>query len=134
MIGKLFRFGVVGGGMTLLNYGLFIAAIRVGAPYLLAAGISWVVTVTAGYGLNRRFTFRCESWGRPGDLASYIAGYAMQFAISLMGLQLLMGVLRLGPSLAFALNLVFTAGFSFCYMQLAVFRGPRTPQRQAAPL
>ncbi len=122
MVAKLFRFGVVGGGMTLLNYLLFIGAVRLGWGYLAGASIGWVVTVSISYCLNRRFTFRCEGWGGARDLLGYVTGYVLQFLVSLVGLQLLIGVLRLGPSVAFALNLVATASFSFCYMQWTVFR------------
>jgi putative flippase GtrA len=122
MIAKLFRFGVVGGGMTLLNYLVFIAVVRLGWGYLAGATIAWVTTVSISYCLNRRFTFRCAGWGGLRDLFGYVAGYVLQFLVSLAGLQLLIGVLHFGPSLAFALNLVATATVSFCYLQWTVFR------------
>ncbi|WP_158916280.1 GtrA family protein [Caulobacter sp. S45] len=122
MIAKLLRFGVVGGSMSLLNYAIFIGAIRLNTGYLIAASIAWLVTVAISYALNRRFTFRRSGWGGLKDVAGYVAGYVLQFLVSLAGLQLLIGVLGLGPSLAFVVNLVATSTFSFCYMQLAVFR------------
>ena len=118
------RFALVGGGMSLLNYLLFIGAVRLSAPYLLAATMAWMATVSVGYSLNRRFTFGQPAWGCLSDLAAYVAGYGLQFLISLVGLWVLMGLLRLGPSVAFLLNLLVTSSFSFCYLNLAVFRAP----------
>jgi len=42
--------------------------------------------------------------------------------LSQIGLRILMGMLQLGPTIAFLINLIFTASFSFAYLNLIAFR------------
>jgi putative flippase GtrA len=55
--GQFSRFVVVGASNTLLSFVTYIAAVRLGSPYPLAAAAGFAAGAVNGYLLNRRWTF-----------------------------------------------------------------------------
>jgi putative flippase GtrA len=128
LIATLMRFGLVGGLVTGLVYLAFTGLLRLGVNYLVAATIGWALGVGLSYVLNRSFTFGVKERARPREFGAFVGGYLLQLGMGLVTYWLLMGVLRLNASLAFLVNLVGTASFSFVFMRWVVFTG-RTPAR-----
>lgn len=127
IIGRALRFAVVGGFCAGLAYVVFILGVRLGLHYLAANGVSWLVSVGVGFLLNRAVTFRvrgCGRWLR--QMVMFVAGSFGQLVLSTAGLALLMGLLKLGPTLAWVVNTGFWAVVMFLYLHV-VF-----PRRRAA--
>ena len=56
--GQLFRFGIAGGASFLIDYGLFILLLRAfGIHYIIAAGISFTISVIFNWIINSRWVF-----------------------------------------------------------------------------
>jgi putative flippase GtrA len=117
------RFSVVGALCTGIAYLVFIGLVGIHAHFLLANVAAWVASVWVGFLLNRYVTFGLrERDGMRLQFGLYLIGALSQLAVSSLGLWVLMGLLHLGPNLAFALNLVLTAGLMFVYVNAVVFR------------
>ena len=121
----LVRFGLVGALVTGLVYLAFIGLLRLGVHYLAAAAAGWGLGVCLSYVLNRSFTFGMKDRARPREFGAFVGGYLLQLGLGLTTYWLLIGVLGLDPSAAFALNLVGTASFSFVFMRWVVFHERR---------
>lgn len=118
---KVMRFGIVGGGVTLLNYVLSLAMIAGGHHYLVATATGWAVGVAVSYVFNKYFTFLRSD--RPGarEVGSFLAGYVLQLLIGSMTLVFLVDVAGIPFKLAFFLNVIVTALFSYIFMDRIVF-------------
>jgi putative flippase GtrA len=120
--GKVVRFGLVGAALTLLNYAVYIAGLKLGLHYLMAATLGWAAGVVFSYFANKSFTFamgRAFVWR---EFLALAAGYVLQLGLGLLGLYILIDGLGMGEVPAYWLNLIAMAAFSFFYMQHAVFR------------
>jgi putative flippase GtrA len=120
--GRAARFGVSGVLSTLVAYATFMLGLQFW-HYAIAAVFSWCISVTFGFLINRRFTFRIK--GRAGggrDLILFLIGALLQLGLALIGYRILLDILQLRPTVAFGLNLIVTASFSFVYMSLVAFR------------
>jgi putative flippase GtrA len=120
--GRAVRFGVSGVLSTLVAYATFMFGLQFW-HYAIAAVFSWCISVTFGFLINRRFTFRIR--GREGGvrhMVLFLIGALLQLGLALIGYKILLDILQLRPTFAFAINLVFTSGFSFIYMNLVAFR------------
>jgi putative flippase GtrA len=124
-IRQAMRYCIVGLISTAINYIMFIAAIAAGLHYLLAATISSVVTVVAGYFLHRGFTFSAPGAANIREFASFLSVFAVQYVLAMAGYTLLIGYLGLGPSLAFVLNNIVVASVAFSMLRYRTFRGAR---------
>ena len=122
MTGSGFRFLLVGGLTTGLNFLLFVGLVRLGLHHLLAATVGWLVGLLVSFVLNKRFTFGVRTRADVREVGSFLSGYVLQLALGLGVYALLIDGFGLGPPLAFAINLVLVAAFSFAFMRAAVFR------------
>jgi putative flippase GtrA len=122
---KVARYGVVGVVSTAINYILFIAGIAIGLHYLLAATMAAGVTVIAGYFMNRTFTFAACGAASIREFASFLGVFVVQYLLAILGYALLIGYLRINPSLAFVLNAVAVAAGAFTLLRLHTFRHAR---------
>lgn len=122
MIRRAFSFGVAGAIATVITYLGFIGLLKV-TNYLVAATGSWILGVACGFALNRRLTFGISGpAGRGKHLALFTLGAVLQYGLAMAGYAILIGRLRLNPSMAFIINLGFTTTFSFAFQNLVVFR------------
>lgn len=58
LLGQLIRFSLVGGFVTALGAGVYLAAAYAGVPPLLANFLSYLVAMGVGYVLHSRVSFR----------------------------------------------------------------------------
>ena len=122
LLNSILRFGLVGGFVTGLVYLSFVGMIRLGVHYLAASAIGWAFGVGISYALNRTFTFAVPERARPKEFGAFVGGYALQLGLGTFAYWVLMGLLHLGPTVSFLINLVFTSTFSFVFMRWVVFR------------
>lgn len=122
MLGRLFRFVVIGVVMTALAYAIFLPLLAYLRP-AAAVGGAWVICVVVGYLLHRRFTFRSE--GQMGrELPLFVAGSLLQLAVAAIGIELLIGA-GLNATVAFLINTAVTTVVSFGFQSLVTFKRRR---------
>lgn len=125
---RLIRFGLTGILTTAIAYGVFIALIRLGLHYELSSVAAWAAALTVGFVVNRRFTFSITGDDRRGrDFGLYVTGAVLQLLLGLAVYAVIIGMLGLNPTLAFAINLPIVTAFSFLFLRFVTFR-------RAAPL
>jgi putative flippase GtrA len=125
---RLVRFGLTGLLTTGIAYGVFIGLMAVGVQYAWANVAAWSAGLLVGFIINRRFTFAISGGEqRARDFGWYIAGAVLQLLLGLAVYYVLIGRLRLNPSLAFAINLPIVTAFNFLFLRFVTFR-------RAAPL
>lgn len=123
---RIVRFGLVGGGVTMLAYLLFLAGIALGLHYLVASLIAWAGGVVVGFMAHRRVTFDDRgAW--QGQVARYLGVYLLQLVFGTATLAALIDLVGLPPWLAYPANVCFTATFSYILMSRTVF----APKRRA---
>lgn len=127
LLNSILRFGLVGGFVTGMVYLLFIGLLKLGVHYLLASGAGWAAGIGISYLLNRTFTFAVPDRARPKEFGVFVGGALLQLGLGLGCYWVLMGLLGLGPTVSFVINLVFTATFSFVFMRWVVFRRRHAP-------
>ena len=119
---RLASFGAIGAAITLLNYVVFTGLIRLGVHYLLASAVGWALGLSVSYVLNRRLTFAVRRAYSVREAATFVGGYVLQFGLGSAVYALLIGGLKLDPSLAFLINLVVVSTFSYTFMRRVTFR------------
>lgn len=124
---ELFRYGVVGVTVNLVGYLVFLAIVALGLDPKTAMSMLYICGATAGFLLNRSWTFRVQGslWG-PGlrYILAHVAGYVLNL------LLLLVLVDGLGyPHQIVQLGAVFVvAAFLFVVFRLIVFPASRAPR------
>lgn len=125
---KVARFLVVGAYNTLFGYVVFVALyywLRDQVHYNVVLFISYIISVTNSYLLQRRFVF--GSRGRP--MGEFIRFNVVNFAAMLLNMGLLsLAVMFVTPNVAIAqaLALVVTTAFIYVGHTLFSFRRPGT--------
>jgi len=116
------KFGLTGGITTAITYVSFITLLPF-TNYFIAGSISWAASVIVGFILNRRITFGISgASGFRRHAILFVVGVVLQYALAMAGYAVLIGVLGLDPTFAFAANLVLTTSFSFAFHSLVTFR------------
>lgn len=88
----LLRFAIVGASGYVVNLVVYSALVHgVGANYLLAATIAFLVAVTNNFWWNRGWTFRAHDGHAGFQAARFFVVSVIAFAISLVLLRLLVG-------------------------------------------
>ncbi|HTX49814.1 MAG TPA: GtrA family protein [Caulobacteraceae bacterium] len=129
---RLLRFGLTGLLTTAIAYVVMAGLMRVGVFYLVAATASWAASLCVGFAINRRFTFQIRGAAQSKrDFGFYVLGAVLQLLVGWAGYGVLIGELHLRVTPAFAINLVFTTGFSFLFMRFVTFRRAAQPIQPA---
>lgn len=122
-LGQPARFVLVGAAGFGLNVAVFTALFGLGARYLLASVLSYLVSNGAMYLGNRYFTFASSS--RAGFLVAYVRFLAIGVVIAALTallLALLVEGLALDPRLGQALALTALVPLSFLLSRRFAFR------------
>jgi putative flippase GtrA len=127
-VSRLVRFGLVGALCAGVGYIVFRGSLAAGLHYLPANALAWAISLAVGFMLNRTWTFGhrpAARWQR--QLGLYLAGSVAQLGISSLGLELLIGRLKLAPAPAWVLNTAACALISFLWLHV-VFPARRGPE------
>ncbi len=122
-IRQFLRYAIVGAIQNGASFAVFVLAVSVNVPYLLAAVIAAVVALTLGFSLNLRWTFPGSEGERAERAIRFVVIWLIFVGIALPTLALLVEVAHLPRVLAQALILVFAAPFSFLLQRRWTF-GP----------
>lgn len=115
---RFFRFLVVGGINTVFSYSLYAFLLFIGLHYLLAAIISFIISVLFNFETTGRLVFQKNDRRL---LLKFIFSYVIILAISLFSLNMLV-MLGISPYLAGLLNVFPVAIISFLIQRTFVFR------------
>jgi putative flippase GtrA len=121
---RLARFGLVGLTTTGLTYVVFRVGLGLKLHYLIASTLSWMAALALSYPLNRRFTFAAGGAANFLEGVRFACGGVLQFLIGQALYVLMIGMLRLDPTLAFVLNVGVGCVVNFSYMRWVVFTSP----------
>lgn len=115
---RFFRFLVVGGINTVFSYSLYAFLLFIGLHYLLAAIISFIISVLFNFETTGRLVFQNNDRKL---LLKFIFSYVIILAINLFSLNLLVMV-GISPYSAGLLNVFPVATISFLIQKFLVFR------------
>ena len=91
--GQFFRYVIVGIGVNVIAYMLYVAITMAGFDPKLAATICFIIAMPIGFFLNCRWTFPKEG-NVQRMVLKYLAAYAGAYACNVIGLFLFVDVLR----------------------------------------
>ncbi|MBS4161417.1 GtrA family protein [Bacillus sonorensis] len=121
----LCRFGTVGAGNTLIDFGVFFLLTAVNVPYLLAQVCSYTAGMANSYIWNRTWTFRVKKKVRGQEIFRFLL---INLAASGITFLILYGLQKGGLSL-FSSKIIATLGgmvMNFIGNRLWVFQEPET--------
>jgi putative flippase GtrA len=118
---EFIRFLIIGSTTALINMAVYGGLVYLGAHYLAASGVGWVLGVAYAFLLNKRFTFRAEGKVSTEALRTLLV-YVCQLGVSWAGLALLVEVFKLHPYLAYLINTVVVTAVSFLGLKFFAFR------------
>jgi putative flippase GtrA len=125
-LARVGRFGIVGGGVTLLNFLISLGLINGGIHYVFATSVGWVAGVVVSYFANKHFTFMRTGSPDVREVRIFLSAYLLQLLVGTASLVLLVEVARLPFHFAFWVNVGITAIVSYGLMDRVVF-APRSP-------
>ena len=119
-IQQLTRFLIIGCIATIISYSVFLICLRIfGIHYLIANIISFVAGISAGYPLNKIWTFKSDSQKK---FHHYLAVYLTSLFISLIFLKITVDFIGIIPEIAILLSLVITTCTNFVGTKFLVFK------------
>ena len=118
---QLVRFLVVGASGYVVNLAIFSIALLLGAHYIPAAIIAFIVAWMNNFMLNRYWTFRAHAEAMVGQGARYLAVSVVALIANLIILQLLVDA-GLGETLSQAIAIVLVTPLSYLLSRRWSFR------------
>ena len=112
-IGQILRFGAVGGASYVFNLGTYSAFLWMGAPYLLAATISFLIGFAFNFYANRHWTFVAGGTQAGGQFVRFSCVAALVLVLDLVLLRGAVEVLGLHEVVAQGVVILFLAPLSF---------------------
>ncbi len=116
---ELGRFAVVGFGLNLALYLVYLSLLWMGMEYRLAMTATYVAGMLLGHTLHSRYTFRVRQDGR--TFLRYIAAYVVGYLMNLTGLMTLVDAIGLSEAIAQATMIFVVAAFLFVVQRAWVF-------------
>ena len=118
---QLVRFLVVGTSGYVVNLAIFSIALLLGAHYIPAAIIAFIVAWMNNFMLNRYWTFRAHAEAMMGQGARYLAVSVVALIANLIILQVLVDA-GLGETLSQAIAIVLVTPLSYLLSRRWSFR------------
>ncbi|WP_433870843.1 GtrA family protein [Saccharopolyspora sp. CA-218241] len=128
LVHQLIRFGLIGGGCALIDFGTYSLLLgAVGWPSWLAKSISFILGTTASYVINRKFTFQGASKGNTKARAGAFAVlYTTTFFVNMGSNEALVQIFDATEPWQFTLFWVIAQGLgtaiNFVMLKLLIFR------------
>ncbi|MCS7005744.1 MAG: GtrA family protein [Cytophagales bacterium] len=122
IIKQAFRFGVVGGISTIVNYGVYYVLYQfIGLHYQIASAIGFITGVFVGYGLNKYWTFESHE-KQSAEIAKYFGVYIASLLLSLGFLYVCVEVIKISANIANLFAICLTTMTNFLGTKFLVFR------------
>lgn len=110
------RFAAAGLLNTLIGFAAIVAALRLGFADIAANLIGFAVGLTAGFLVNRQWTFRAEGPARSSEVARYIAAFAVSWGLNI---AVVLAGIRLGMAGSVWVQLCAMAVYSLTFFVLS---------------
>lgn len=121
-LGHLFRFLIVGGIATVVNYLVFYLLLKEGTQYQIASACGFLAGVGVGFPLNKAWTYKHSSSVTAGLVYKYGAIYFVSLLINACTMQLLVGHFRLDTPIANVIAIIVTTITNFIGTKFWVFQ------------
>lgn len=119
----LFRFLVVGGAATVLNYTIYYILFSVlGVGYSVAFSIGFLSGVAFGYVLNKQWSFGSREVSTPLVVMKYISVYLVSLGLGLIVIRILVVNVGLEPLIANFFTILVTTCTNFLGARYLVFK------------
>lgn len=120
---EFYKFIVVGIWSTIVNYGMFYILLEfVEINYLISSAVGFICGVFAGYGLNRRWTFKIDKEKSRIEIIKYYTVYILSLILSLLFLKFIVDIVGLDPKIANILAIGLTTCTNFVGIKIIVFK------------
>ncbi|NHO40060.1 GtrA family protein [Acetobacter ghanensis] len=117
-----FRFIIVGGVSTIVNYLVFLVFLKyVGLQYQLSSSCGFLAGVMVGFPLNKMWTYQHSSGVTWGLLGRYASVYAVSLFVNICVLGVLVGFFRTDARLANIVGIGITTVTNFIGTKFWVF-------------
>lgn len=123
---RILRFGVAGGGNTVLTFAVYALLVRVGVAYPVANAAGWVTGLICGYLLGKLFVFRDRRVAVHRSSAQFLAFAGVYVASFLLSTAMLAALVESGlssPVIAQVFVIPLVATFNFVASRRVVFNG-----------
>ena len=121
IITQFVKFGIVGVSNTLIHLGIYYALIYVGAHYILANTLGFVISVLNAYYWNNKYVFKSGRMKFSALLKVYTS-YGGTFLISTVLLFLMVDIIGISALLAPIINMCITIPLNFILNKFWAFR------------
>jgi len=120
---EFYRFIVVGVWSTIINYGIFYILLEfLSVNYLTSSAVGFISGVFAGYGFNRKWTFKVEKEKKNTEIIKYYTVYIVSLILSLLFLKIIVDVVGVDPRIANILAIGLTTFTNFVGIKMVVFK------------
>lgn len=117
-----FRFIIVGGIATIVNYLVFLELLdSVGVQYLIAASCGFLAGVMVGFPLNKMWTYQHASTISWGMLSRYGCVYLFSLIANICVLSTMVCIFRIDARIASIVGIGFTTVTNFIGTKFWVF-------------
>lgn len=122
VLGQLGRFSASGVVNTALGASTILIFTALGTHYFLANAMGYAVGLLTSFLLNKNWTFKAKSGRDTGELARFIAVFAVAYSVNIATVTIAIEVLRSNALAAQVVGIVFYTMISFVGMKYVVFR------------
>lgn len=120
---SLFRFLIVGGLSTVINYVFFYIFYRYFyMNYLFSSAIGFFAGVIFGYWLNKTWTFRFAFPSTTLLIKKYFAVYSISLCLGLIAIYMMVTIGGVDPLVANFLSIMLTTCTNYIGIKFLVFR------------
>ncbi len=119
---EFIKFCVVGVVSTLVNYGIFYAALNFLAfHYLIASVLGFISGLVIGYPINKCWTFSSKNSSKT-HIYPYLVTYLVSLILSLIFLKIAVEYCGIAPEIANILAIILTTCTNFIGTKFFVFK------------
>ncbi len=119
----VFKFLIVGGVSTLVNYSVYVLLFTVfGYPYSIAFVAGFLSGVAFGYYFNKKWAFGKQEASSLRLVLSYLLVYALSLVVGILFLRFLVLGMYVHPLIANFFTIVLTTCTNFAGLRYLVFR------------
>jgi len=120
---EFYKFIAVGIWSTIINYGVFYILLEfLNVNYLIASAAGFISGVYAGYGFNRKWTFKAKQEKKYTGIIKYYAVYIVSLILSLLFLKVVVVIVGIDPKIANILAIGLTTCTNFVGIKKFVFK------------
>ena len=118
---QFIKFAVVGGSNTFIGLAVYYALLWVGAHYLCANTVSWVISVFNAFYWNNRYVFKNDVYWVKA-LGKTYASYGISFIIGMILMYMIVDGIGMSDKLAPIVTICVTTPLNFFMNKFWTFR------------